>query len=192
METYSPELTVKQALSMFFEKHNLGEDGGMSKSWAHLKVGNFYIPFPNTEARKKALIYHDIHHLVTGYNGNWKGEVAISAWEVSSGCGKYSAAWALDLAGFALGLFIYPERVFKAFIRGRRTQNLYHSPLSREQLVNMQISEIQALLKLDSANTENAKASEILAFIGWSAISLLINFILFVAPYILLPWWLLK
>ena len=182
-------LTVQQALSTFFEKNNLGEDGGLNKSWAWLKMGRFYIPFPNPASRKKALMFHDIHHIVTGYESNWRGEVAISAWEVSGGCGEYGAAWVLDLWGFSLGLLVFQQRTFRAFIRGQRTRNLYHHTFTHEQVLGMKIEEVQTALKLNQPNDQLATAKEILAFMQWAIIAAVFGFITFVAPYVLLIWW---
>jgi ubiquinone biosynthesis protein Coq4 len=36
---------------------------------------------------------HDLHHLVTGYPTDWKGELEISAWEIAGSCRGYVAAW---------------------------------------------------------------------------------------------------
>ncbi|HSY77579.1 MAG TPA: hypothetical protein VK890_12015, partial [Bacteroidia bacterium] len=123
--SYPPQQTVKEAMQNYFRENDLGEDGGLNKTWAKIKIGPVYLPLLNIPARRKALVLHDIHHIVTGYKGDWRGEVSISAWEVSSGCGKLWAALLIDLWAFAIGLCIYPESVFHAFLRGRRTKNLY-------------------------------------------------------------------
>src|SRR5690348_13588744 len=111
MSQYPPEQVVKEAMETYFREHNLGEDGGLNKMWAKIKVGPIYIPLLNIPARRKALVFHDIHHIVTGYAGDWRGEVSISSWEISTGCGKYWVAWVLDLGAIAIGLFIYPKSV---------------------------------------------------------------------------------
>ncbi len=190
MEPDVSTLTVREVLNRFFEKNNLGEDGGLNKSWAWLKVGRFYIPFPNTESRKRALVFHDIHHLVTGYASNWKGEAEIGAWEVSTGCGDFIAAWALDLWSFFLGLVFFPKATYMAFIRGRRTLNLYKHTYTKEELMEMNIPEIQRKLLLDKPQNNPATTGEILSFIGWSIVALIVTFIPFMLPYILLGWWL--
>ena len=192
MESDASTLTIREVLDQFFEKNNLGEDGGLNKSWAWLKVGRFYIPFPNTESRKKALVFHDIHHLVTGYRSNWKGEAEIGAWEVSTGCEDFMAAWVLDLWSFCLGLLFFPKATYLAFIRGRRTLNLYKRTYTKEELMGMNIPEIQSKLLLDKPQTKPATAIEILSFIGWSTVALTSAFIPFALPYILLGWWLMR
>jgi hypothetical protein len=179
---------VKQALVNYFRANDLGEDGGLNKAWARLKIGNFYIPFPNTASRKKALVLHDIHHLVTGYNTDWKGEVSISAWEISSGCGKYYAAWVLDLGGLAIGLFLYPVSVFKAFIRGRRTRNLYDNHIPKEQALEMTVTALAVKLLLNKEMEKPPAPAELLAFIFWSFSSIVFTLLPAIFFILFLRW----
>ena len=79
------ETTVQKAISEFYLQNNFGEDGGVSKNVAWIKIGFFSVPIPNTESRKKNVILHDIGHLITGNATNWKGESSVSAWEIASG-----------------------------------------------------------------------------------------------------------
>jgi len=76
--------------------------------------------------RDRAVRLHNLHHIVTGYQTDIKGEAEIGAWEVGSGCGNFWHAWALNMGAFGLGLFIAPVRTLRAFVRGLRTDNLYH------------------------------------------------------------------
>jgi hypothetical protein len=190
--TISSRQTIKEALTIFFEKYQLGPDGGMSDRWVKLRFGKFYIPFPNTDSRRKALMFHDIHHIATGYQSNWKGESEIGAWEVSTGCGSYTAAWVLDLGVLALGLLVFPIATYKAFIRGQRTRNFYKNTYTREELMNMEIGQVQTILKLNSASEAPATANEALAFIWWSFIAAMLSITFFFGPYILVIWYLLR
>lgn len=184
----SGPLTVKEALPAFFEKYHLGDDGGINSNWVKVKFGKFWFPIPNTASRKKALMFHDVHHITTGYESTLKGEAEIGAWEVSTGCGTYYAAWLLDLAAFALGLFLYPKATFRGFIRGQHSLNLYHYTYNREQLLEMEVNDLRSKLGLDLQITEKPKPVEVMNFILWSAIALLVSFMAFVAPYILVLW----
>ncbi len=118
-------LTLKTALSSYFEQNGFGPDGGYSSNWVDFMLGPIPFPFPNTDARKRAVRYHDLHHLVTGYRTNLIGEFEISAWEIGSGCRDFVAAWQLNLGGMAGGLFFAPVRTFRAFVRGRHSENFY-------------------------------------------------------------------
>ena len=72
--------------------------------------------------------FHDLHHVLTGYDTDFSGELEISAWEIGAGCKRYAAAWGLNLGGVAAGLFTCGSRVFASFVRGRRSATLYGEP----------------------------------------------------------------
>jgi hypothetical protein len=173
MSDYPAGQTVKEALHNFFAANNLGEDGGLNKMWAKIKVGPVYIPILNPPARRKALVFHDIHHIVTGYKGDWKGEVSISAWELSSGCGKLIAAWVLDLMALAIGLVLYPSAVYHAFIRGQRTRNLYKNNITHEAAGAMRIDELRAKLSLDQPHSESPTSAEKTTFLFYCSLAFL-------------------
>jgi hypothetical protein len=183
----SLDLTICQALADFFEQQDLGADGGANDTWVKLRFGSFYIPFPNSAARKKAVMYHDIHHILTGYPTTWRGEAEIGAWEVASGCGDYRAAWIFDLGIFAAGIFIFPVAVFRAFIRGRRALNFYHHTHAYEQILQMNIAEVQTTLQLNNAD-KPALVLEIMTFIAWWLLAVVLSLAIYVAPVFIVIW----
>jgi hypothetical protein len=140
---------IKEALGSFYRKHDFSEDGGKNEKIVKIKLGKWYFILPNTQGRKRALLFHDIHHVVTGYSVKFKGEAEIGAWEIGSKCKGYFTAFFLDFMAFTVGLFIYPRSVYRAFMRGRHSINLYHNMIEKEALLNMSIKEARTLLKLD-------------------------------------------
>lgn len=192
MSEYPAQQIVKEAMQNYFKAHNLGEDGGLNKTWAKIKVGKIYLPLLNIPARRKALVFHDIHHIVTGFAGDWKGEVSISAWEISSGCGKYWVAWVLDFSGMAIGLLLYPTAVFNAFILGRRTKNLYSNTIPHETALGMKIEDLREKLLLDHSFQEPSNFKERVDFILYSAIAIISSVLPLVAGAALLYWFISK
>ena len=91
-----------------------------------IKLGPVPLMFLNTNARRAVLLQHDLHHVATGYDTIRVGEAEIGAWELASGCRHYYAAWILNLGAVLTGLVLAPRRVGRAFMRGRRSTNLYH------------------------------------------------------------------
>ncbi|HEY0172489.1 MAG TPA: hypothetical protein VGB98_15815 [Pyrinomonadaceae bacterium] len=125
-ELYAPGLTLGEARARLFAAGGLGEDGGYGASWVWLKMWRIPFAFPNTDGRRRAVRFHDLHHVLTEYPTTWRGEFEIAAWEVAAGgINRYWEGWLLDLLGFACGLAVYPRRVYRAFMRGRRSANLY-------------------------------------------------------------------
>lgn len=129
--TYPETMTMREARKLYFEANGFGETGGYDDAWVDFKLGPIPMPFPNTKGRVEAVRYHDLHHLLTGYDTNFLGELEISAWELAAGCKGYGAAWALNLGGIAGGVLRAPRRVFAAFVRGRRDRTIYGEDLER-------------------------------------------------------------
>lgn len=142
--------TPQEVLHQFYSDNNLGNDGGQKSQSVKIELTKrFHFYFPNFDARRKAVIKHDIHHLLTGYSTTLIGESEISAWEIASGCKKYWFAFFIDTSGFMMGLPLNFLRVLKAFSRGRRTRNLYDDLISTEAALNMKIGELKTYLDLD-------------------------------------------
>lgn len=143
--------TPQEILIDFYKENNLDDDGGQGSPHVRIEITKqLVLYFPNFEARRRAVIKHDIHHIVTGYPASTLlGESEISAWEIASGCKKYWPAFFLDTSGVMIGILINPIKVLKAFARGRRTKNLYHEIISNETALNTEIRKLQQLLKLD-------------------------------------------
>ena len=162
---------MREALLQFRKEHGLPEDGGVSRKWAKMKFGPIVFPMPNTKGRKRSLLYHDIHHIVTGYKGVLRGETRIGAWEVASGCGDHYSAWMYNLWALALGHFLYPRATYEAFIRGRHSTNLYGSGRAEDELLNSTVESIFESLSL-STKDNRTTVSDGVAFVGWSLVAM--------------------
>ena len=113
--TYRDEERLRDARARYFADNEFGEDGGYEDAWVKIKAGPLAFWFPNTDARRRAVRYHALHHVLAGYDTDWIGEAEIGAWEVGSSCADHWAAWYLNLVIFWVGLFIGPRRVWTAF-----------------------------------------------------------------------------
>jgi hypothetical protein len=126
---YAPEQTMREARARYFEVNRFGESGNYDDAWVDFKLGPLPLPFPNTPGRVRAVRYHDLHHVLTGYDTDIIGEFEISAWEIAAGCKGYIAAWQLNLGGMFAGVWVAPRRTVRAFLRGRTSATLYDLPL---------------------------------------------------------------
>ena len=168
MTLYSADSNLRAARERYFEINNFA-GGGYEEGWVKMKAGPVPIWFPNTVARVKAVKFHDIHHVLTEYPTTWAGEAEIGAWEVATGCAAHYQAWLLNLLAFAIGLAINPRGVYRAFMRGRRSRNLYRTTFSDELLART-VGEMRRELDLDKENAEPSSADR-RAFIFWSLAS---------------------
>lgn len=195
MSEYSSELTLRDARAQYFAVNNFGW-GGYGDKWVKVEYGLLHFYFPNTKGRVKVVKYHDLHHILTEYGTSLSGETEIGAWEVATGCTRSLAAWLLNLSGFAWGLVINPKGVYKAFLRGRQSANLYHLPFN-DELLSANVGDLRQQLNLDEP-LRPASLADKAAFILWSLISvvtLLSTIGIVFAPLILIlicGWWLLE
>ncbi len=147
MEFYDENLRVKAALAQLFERFGFSDDAYTAK-WFAIGVGKWLIHLPNIPSRVYVARYHDIHHILTGYPANWRGEAEIGAWELATGCRTSFVAWFLNGGAVFVGLFIWPNAVWRAFKRGRRTRtNLYHG-FNYDALLQTTVGEVRAQIGL--------------------------------------------
>lgn len=142
LTSYEAGWTMRQARDHYFAVNGFGPDGGYGDAWVDFKLGPLPLPFPNTAGRVQAVRYHDLHHILTGYDTDTLGEFEISAWEIGAGCGDFVAAWQLNLGGLFAGLVSAPRRAFRAFVRGRRGRSLYGEDY--DALLDTTVAELRA------------------------------------------------
>ncbi len=145
----STTTTMSEARAEYYKVNGFGDDGGDSLDWVPLQIWRFTIKIPNSNARRKALKIHDLHHVVTGYATNLRGESEIAAWELASGCRRMPAAFVLNLFALAIGAIIAPRLVLRAWARGRATKNLYpHDTV--DALLPQPVATVRESLGLDA------------------------------------------
>lgn len=185
--TLRDEFTVREALDGYFEAAGLPADGGYAQKWVKLQVGRVFVfAFPNTQSRIRAVKFHDIHHLATGYETTWTGEAEIGAWEIASGCADHTAAWILNLYAMALGLCFAPRAVYRAFVRGRHSRNCYCESYD-DELLDQKIGLLRERLGLRGAEIV-PRPTDRLTFVGGSMTGLMLQFVSGLPLYALLCW----
>jgi hypothetical protein len=177
--------TLLDARTAYFEANGFGEDGGYSKATVTVTVLKIPFTIPNTQGRKRAVVFHDMHHVLTGYATTNLGESEIGAWELGSGCWQVRTGWVLNMASLVLGVFTNPGRVFRAFVRGRQTSNLYGR--DADALLGQQVEAVRRELSLDQAP---APASAIDA--AMFAIHLTLTLLVASLPLVLIAWLVLR
>jgi hypothetical protein len=145
---YDPSLLLADARRRYFDDNGFGPTGGYDEAWVDFKIGPVPFPFPNTKARVRAVKYHDLHHLVTGYETNFSGELEIASWEIASGCADMVAAWQLNLGAMGAGFLTAPRRSWRAFRRGRASRNFFRERFD-EHLLSMTVGEARQKLGID-------------------------------------------
>lgn len=143
---YSDELTVEQAQREFLWQAGFGR-GTYDERWAKFELGPFPLLLPNIPARRRALPFHDLHHVLTGYDTTFMGEAQLAAWELGSGCKKEWVAWVLNTLGVCVGSLLDRRKVLRAFLYGKRCRNLYGRNLN-EELMQTRLGRLREELHL--------------------------------------------
>jgi hypothetical protein len=181
MKEYNDDMPVKDALQLYFSKYHFA-DGGYNLKWFKIKIGPIYIPLPNTKGRIAAVKIHDIHHLLTEYKANLRGEAQIGGWELASGCGKHIEAWALNFGSFSYGIIFFPRALFKAFLNGRAmTANLYYNITYNEALLNKTVGDLRAYTGVATPKKNSLK--DYLLFVLWTLGSMVYIAVFFLCVY---------
>lgn len=141
--------TMREARLVYFRDNGLPDDGGYTKWIDVLWLGRLPLPIPNPPARRRALPYHDMSHVLSGYKADWRGEFEESAYEVASGCGSAWLAWLINYQGFLGGLLLSPTRTRAAWLRGARSGSLYDRPVA--ETLDADVDSLRRELGLDRA-----------------------------------------
>ncbi len=147
---YSPALPLREARAQYFLRAGFDETTYSDRVVVLRVLGVPLILFPNTAQRVRSVRLHDLHHVLTGYPTSWAGEGEIGAWELATGCRDHWAAWALNFVATAIGGFVAPRRILRAFARGRRERNLYDEEFS-DALLDESVGALRARLGIDAS-----------------------------------------
>jgi len=143
------------------------------------------VPLPNIEARQVYLKYHDIHHLVAGYSVGRIGEGQMSSWELGTGSFFVSLSVGfMNLVALSTGFLLRPKRMWRAFLRGCRSRNIYTR--KQRDRVEKEHWKSVALLREDIVDVRGGgfKPLRLLEFSIYLSVSLLIHAVV-VLPAIL-------
>lgn len=182
---YEANSSMREARKRYFEANGFGADGGYQAKWVHFKLGPLSLTIPNTASRVRAVAFHDLHHVVTGYATDYVGEFEISAWEIGAGCRDFWAAWFINLGGLTGGALLAPRRTWRAFVRGRNSVSLYGAAL--DSLLEQSVAEVRASTQLDTADRVSARGTDAVLFGASVAAGLLSGTIMLVIGALAAP-----
>jgi hypothetical protein len=190
---YPEDMTMREARRRYFEANAFGPNGGYDDAWVDFKLGPIPCPFPNSKSRVNAVKYHDLHHVVTGYQTDIVGEFEISAWEIAAGCRSFVAAWILNLGGIAGGIVRAPRRTFAAFVRGRRDRTVYGEDL--DVLLDATVGDVRR--RCTGSEPPKATLADFAIFLPTAIVAFLVATVTFwtfmpLVPFGLLAHWLRK
>jgi hypothetical protein len=181
-------MMVGDALARYYDEHRLPADGGESATIFRVRIGPLTIPLPNPPARRRAVFFHDVNHVLTGYNTVFSdGEVVIAGFEIGAGCGRVWIAWYINLAMMAFGVLLRPRATFRAFVRGRHSGSIYRGPDAPVVLRRMSVAEARDRLRIAPVTADPGPADRV-AFGLWTAFAWL-TVLVPTAAVAAIGWW---
>jgi hypothetical protein len=179
------DITLGETLQRHLAENGFPADAGLSERWGVVRVGPIPVCIPNVKARRRATPIHDLNHVLSGYGHDAIGEAEISAFELGGGCKTYWVAWMLDWGALLLGIS-RPKRLFAAFVRGRRTGNLYGKDV--EVLLGTAYAQVRAELGFDEKH--QGTLEDLIRFGGFLLLSPLVGAIVAAPSILTSPLWL--
>ena len=176
----SAQTTLREAIAAFYQAHSFPPDGGVSKNrWSPVGCRDLKVYLPNFDWRRKAIPFHDLHHVITGYPFCPTGEFQVAAWEFAAGRypNRFSTLFCIPLV--SLGALIIPKKQFLAFVRGRRSETLYER-YDYEVLLTKTVGEIRDEILPPSA--PEARFSDVTAYAKLVFLSAIVT----MTPFVLL------
>jgi len=140
-------MKAKDALFQYFVEQELADESSSDEwfrdPWYRVNFGGRKLPVFPLYGIKRGLILHDLHHLLSGYDTTWRGELELAGWELGSGgCGWHLFFWIDRMTFSLLALILTPIAAGRAFMRGTGSRNLYR--FDPEELLSREIGELRS------------------------------------------------
>lgn len=104
---------------------------------------------PNPPSHRRAVRFHDLHHVATGYGTDHAGEAEISAWQARRGllpAGMYVTT--IVMVNALLGAVVAPRRTLAAVRASRGRGSLFSMAVDYESLLDRTVGELREMLDL--------------------------------------------
>jgi hypothetical protein len=113
-------------------------------AWVEVSFLGVSIRTPSTRRRRRALKFHDLHHVATGFGTDLVGEMEISAWELRRGLRGLGLYVGAIIAMVAVGGLVFaPRRTLRAWRVSRRASSLFQTEREYETLLAMTVGDLR-------------------------------------------------
>lgn len=132
--------TLTRAIHDFHQEQGLPPVGSQTGLLDWFDLAGIPLPLPNPPKRQRLLVYHDAHHIVSGFGTDFVSEFLVGAWCVGAGRCPIQLGASYDGSGLLGGLLVAPIRTWRAFAWGHQCRDLYAIPA--DQLVATDVEEL--------------------------------------------------
>ena len=142
MSAYPASMIVREAIDDFLARYEFSREECSARTY---RIALFGLEFrlPNPRSRRVMVPLHDLHHIATGYEADWRGEARIGAWELRAGC-TTAMLWLINGVAAILGLVIAPKDTWHAFRTGAEARSLYRMNVSYAAALDLTVGELRA------------------------------------------------
>lgn len=156
--------TVGEALRAHRQANGLPDYEAEGRFWSY-RLGPLTVWLPNFKWRRRSILAHDLHHLITGYPCTISGECQMAAWEFAAGPMPARAAAWFCLPLIPLGLILTPRKLWRAHLAGRRARSL-HATIIRDDIFAAPLHELKARQAAVPSSRSRADYLSFAALIG--------------------------
>lgn len=145
-----PELTVREARDAYLAENGFSVEA-YDEPTTKVSLWFFSFSIPNTPRHREAIMWHDLHHVVTGYGTDPVGEGEISIWELRRG----REGLDLYVTGLVVGLvmlggMLSPRRIWQAWKdSGNEGRSMFPGQLDYDEVLDMKVGELRERLGID-------------------------------------------
>lgn len=183
-------MNIHQALHQFYQESGFEPETGDRPAFVDVFVGCLLVPLPNIDTRRKYIQYHDLHHVINGYDASQLGEGEVSAWELGTGSLLHPVLMLMNLIAISTALAISPKRVFKAYLVGCKSKNLY-CPRVRKRIDSGELETV-AQLKQEFVNCRCSDGwimLKTIPFVVFAIVSIFIHLLLVIPALVYKKVW---
>ena len=183
-------MNINRALKDFYAASGFEIETGKRPAFVEVFVGCMLIPLPNIETRRKYIKYHDLHHVINGYDASQVGEGEVSAWELGTGSLLHPVLMFMNLIAISTAIAVSPSRVLKAYLKGCQSKNLY-CPKVRNRIDTGDLATVKALEEefVNCRCSDGWIALKMIPFFFYAFLSVIIHIILVVPALIYKKVW---
>lgn len=140
--------TVADALARYHAENGFEGDAMVAETIQVSVLGLPAVDMPNPKFQRHLLAKHDLHHVLTGYGTDLRGEAEMGAFELGAGS-LHWFVWLNNLGALFLGV-LCPWRTTRAFVRGLTARSLYLDDTPYQALLAMPVDELRARLRIEA------------------------------------------
>lgn len=138
-------MTVREARDEYLARNGFTIAGYTAETFQIDFLGRTWT-LKNPRSRMRVVPLHDLHHVVTGFGTDLRGESEQSAWELRAGINS-PFLWLFKLSAIAIGLVLSPMRVIRSFRRAKGDHSLYvDASIAYDDVLAMTVGELRSKL----------------------------------------------